>query len=506
LNDAKVTDLNASPLQSGLVAQVPLPDVAPARPRRHAFGLSIKLILLTIVFVMISEVAAFVPSVSSYRVRFLEEKLATAQAAAVLLGSAAWDNVPRTVQDELLATVGATAIVLRTGKASRLLAAVEMPPTVDEVADLRDTSPWRSAEAAFTTLTAWTPRTLRVIGPDRDGKSLELVISDRPLRAAMIRFAGNILLLSAVISILTAVLIYISLQRLLIRPMRRLAQAMVRYSEDPEDKSRIIEPSGRSDEIGIAEDKLAAMQNHLTESLAQKRHLADLGLAVSKVNHDLRNLLASAQLFSDRIAALPDPAVQRFAPKLIATLGRAIEYCQTTLAYGRAREREPQRRLVDLGRICREVADVLGLDQHATIVFDSRIEPSFEVDADPDQLFRVLLNLCRNAVQAMDGEADPAVVRRLFIEGRREGSVVIVRICDTGPGVSAKARQHLFQAFQGGVRPGGAGLGLAIAAEIVRAHGGTIALVDQSAPGAAFEITLPDRPIAFDLAARARVG
>lgn len=506
MNDAEVMDIEAAPLQSNAVAQASLPDVAPVRPRRHAFGLSIKLILLTIVFVMVTQVAAFVPSVSTYRIRYLEAKLATAQAAAVLLGSTAWEDVPRNVQDELLASVGATAIVLRTGKASRLLAAVEMPPSVDEVADLRDDSIWRSAQAAFSTLTAWTPRTLRVIGPMRDGRSLELVISDRPLRAAMIRFAGNMLLLSAVLSILTALLIYVSLQRLLIRPMRRLAQAMVRYSQDPEDKSRIIEPSGRSDEIGIAEDKLAAMQAHLTESLAQKRHLADLGLAVSKVNHDLRNLLASAQLFSDRIAALPDPAVQRFAPKLIITLGRAIEYCQTTLAYGRAREREPLRRLVDLTQICRDVADVLGLDQHASIVFDNRIDPSFEVDADPDQLFRVLLNLCRNAVQAMEGEGDPAVVRRLFIEARREGSVVIVRICDTGPGVSPKARQHLFQAFQGGVRPGGAGLGLAIAAEIVRAHGGTLALVEQSGPGAVFELSLPDRPIAFDLAARARVG
>ncbi|MCX5580654.1 HAMP domain-containing sensor histidine kinase [Kaistia terrae] len=506
MNIAKVMDVKAEPLQPGVDAQASVPDVAPARPRRHGFGLSIKLILLTIVFVMVSEVAAFVPSVSSYRTRFLEEKLATAQAASVLLGSSAWADVPRSIQDELLASVGATAIVLRTGNATRLLAAVEMPPTVDEVADLRDTSMLRAAAAAYSTLTAWTPRTLRVIGPTRDGKSLELVISDRTMRAGMIRFAGNILLLSAVISILTATLIYFSLQRLLIRPMRRLAQAMVRYSEDPEDKSRIIEPSGRSDEIGIAEDKLAAMQSHLTESLAQKRHLADLGLAVSKVNHDLRNLLASAQLFSDRIAALPDPAVQRFAPKLIATLGRAIDYCQTTLTYGRAREREPQRRLVDLARICHEVADVLGLEQHATIVFDNRIEANFEVDADPDQLFRALLNLCRNAVQAMDGEGDPAVVRRLFIEARREGSVVVIRVCDTGPGVSAKARQHLFQAFQGGVRPGGAGLGLAITAEIVRAHGGAIALLDQSAPGAVFEISLPDRPIAFDLAARARVG
>lgn len=506
LNEGNVTRLKSATVRSGGVEQAAVPDVAPARPRRHGFGLSIKLILLTIAFVMVSEVAAFVPSISSYRVRYLEERLATARAASVLLGSAAWSDVPRPLQDELLVSVGATAIVLRTGDATRLLAALEMPPTVDEVADLRRTDLLGSAAAAFSTLLAWQPRTIRVLGPERDGESLELVISDRPLRAAMMSFAASILIVSAVISILTALFIYVSLQRILIRPMRRMAQAMVRYSEDPEDKSRIIEPSGRSDEIGIAEDKLAAMQIHLTETLAQKRHLADLGLAVSKVNHDLRNLLASAQLFSDRIAALPDPAVQRFAPKLILTLGRAIDYCQTTLAYGRAREREPLRRLVALTRIAHDVAEVLGLDQHSIISFESRIEPGFEVDADPDQLFRAILNLCRNAVQAMTAETDPAVVRRLSIEARRAGSVVMIRIRDTGPGVSPKAREHLFQAFQGGVRPGGTGLGLAIAAEIVRAHGGTISLVEHDGPGAVFEITVPDRPIAFDLAARARVG
>ncbi|WP_029076958.1 sensor histidine kinase [Kaistia adipata] len=506
MNDGSVTGINVGAGDGGTIEQAAVPEVTPVRPRGHGFGLSLKLICLTVVFVMISEVAAFVPAISGYRVSFLEERLATAEAASVLLGSSAWSDVPRAVQDELLASVGATAIVLRTGDVTRLLATNEMPPSVDEIADLRHTDLIGSAAAAIATLLAWQPRTLRVIGPEVGGQSLELVISDRPLRAAMLNFAWAMLVISAVISILTAVFIYVSLQRMLIRPMRRLAQAMVLYSEDPEDRARIIEPSGRSDEIGIAEVKLAAMQGHLTETLAQKRHLADLGLAVSKVNHDLRNLLASAQLFSDRIAALPDPAVQRFAPKLIAALGRAIEYCQSTLTYGRAREREPQRRLVALARVVHDAAEVLGLDNHPDIRFESRVASGFEVDADPEQLFRVVLNLCRNAVQAMEGEADPAVVRRLWIEARREGSVVSIRVGDTGPGVSVKAREHLFQAFQGGVRPGGTGLGLAIAAEIVRAHGGTIGLVDQRAPGAVFEITIPDRPIALDLAARARVG
>lgn len=477
---------------------------AGAARRRRVPSLSVKLMILTVIFVMATGIAGFVPTMATFRLRFLEDRLATAQAASLLLDSAAWNDVSRPVQDELLATVGANAIVVRTGAATRLLAAAEMPPSVDETVDLRDTMSPGSIGAAFATLAAFEPRTLRVIGPARGGTSLELLISDRPLRAAMLRFGGTILVLSALISIIAAIPIYISLQRLFVRPMRRLSQAMVRFSEDPEDRARIIVPSGRADEIGVAEEELAAMQRQLSDTLAQKTHLADLGLAVSKVNHDLRNLLASAQLFSDRIAALPDPAVQRFAPKLIATLGRAIDYCQTTLAYGRAREREPSRRLVALTRVVRDVIEVLGLESHATIRCEVKVESGFEIDADPDQLFRVLLNLCRNAVQAMDGEADPSVVRRLVVEASREGTVALVRVRDTGPGVPERAKANLFQAFQGGVRPGGTGLGLAIAAEIVRAHGGTIALMDSDGPGALFEISLPDRPVAFDRARRAQ--
>ncbi len=472
--------------------------------RRRVLSLSVKLMILTVIFVMVTGVAGFIPTMSTFRLRFLEDRLATAQAASILLDSAAWNDVPRRVQDELLATVGATAIVVRTGDATRLLAAVEMPPSVDETIDLREGMSARSIGAAFSTLLAFEPRTLRVIGDARDGTSLELVISDRPLRGAMLAFGGTILVLTAMISVIAAIPIYISLQRLFVRPMRRLAQAMVRFSEDPEDRARIIVPSGRSDEIGVAEEELAAMQRQLSETLLQKTHLADLGLAVSKINHDLRNLLASAQLFSDRIAALPDPSVQRFAPKLIATLGRAIDYCQTTLAYGRAREREPSRRLVALTRVARDVVEVLGLEHHATIRCEIKVESGFEIDADPDQMFRVLLNLCRNAVQAMEGESDPAVIRRLTLEAERQGAVAIVRVRDTGPGVPERARANLFQAFQGGVRPGGTGLGLAIAAEIVRAHGGTILLVGGEGPGAVFEISLPDRPVAFDRARRAQ--
>ena len=117
-----------------------------------------------------------------------------------------------------------------------------------------------------------------------------------------------------------------------------------------------------------------------------------------------------------------------------------------------------------------------------------------ETYADPDQLFRVLVNLCRNAVQALEGNPDPAIVRRVTVSAARDNGTVTIKVEDTGPGVPERARAHLFRAFQGAVRPGGTGLGLAIAAELVRAHGGSIALQETGRPGATFTIIIPDRP------------
>jgi signal transduction histidine kinase len=310
----------------------------------------------------------------------------------------------------------------------------------------------------------------------------------------MLRYSVNIIWLSLLISVITAGLLYFSINRLFVRPMRRLTENMVAFSAAPEDGGRVIVPSGRGDEIGIAEEHLAAMQEALQDTLREQRHLADLGLAVSKINHDLRNMLAAAQLFSDRLGSLPDENVQRFAPKLIAALDRAIAYAQTTLAYGKAREAAPARRLVALRRLVDDVADSFGLVGHPTIQFENTIPAGLEIDADPDQLFRVLVNLCRNAVQALDSDLGPAVVRRLTIGASRANGSVSILVADTGPGIPPAVRANLFRAFQGNARPGGTGLGLAIAAELVRAHGGSIMLLDTAGAGATFEIVIPDRP------------
>jgi len=200
-------------------------------------------------------------------------------------------------------------------------------------------------------------------------------------------------------------------------------------------------------------------------------------------------------LFSDRLANLPDPTVQRFAPKLMRALERAIAFCQSTLSYGRLQEPPPERRQILLEPLVEEVHETLSLGPDSAVRWISAVERGLVVEADYDQLFRILLNLARNAVQAMESRAarDPGR-DQIRITGRREGAVVVIEVSDTGPGFSDKARDHLFEAFQGSTRAGGTGLGLAIAAELVRAHGGEIRLVEGTI-GATFRLTIPDRAV-----------
>jgi signal transduction histidine kinase len=272
---------------------------------------------------------------------------------------------------------------------------------------------------------------------------------------------------------------------------------MTAFRADPENPNRIIVASRRTDEIGTAERGLADMQHELGTLLQQKNRLAALGLAVSKINHDLRNLLTSAQLFSDRLSVSQDQQVQRFAPKLMRALERAISFCESTLSYGRAQEPPPDRRPIALEPLVNEVRESLELAPDTPIRWISAVERNLEVDADPDQLFRIVLNLARNAVQALESRdaRDPGR-DQIRITGRREGAVVEIEVSDTGPGIPEMARVHLFEPFKSSTRSGGSGLGLVISAELVRAHDGEIRLIEGTI-GATFRVTIPDRPVAL---------
>lgn len=467
--------------------------------------LSTKILLLTILFVMIAEVLIFVPSVANFRMTWLAGKVNTASAAAVLVASDAELELPLKAQDDVLMATGAMAIALRLGERSRFIRLSEEVPPIHDQVNVAEFSPISAIRDAFDTMLFGGDRYLRVYGPIGDSdNSIELVLPDAPLRAAMLIYARNVAILSLIISLITATLVFMAINRIAIRPIRRMTRSMLTFSMAPESPDAIIAPSARDDELGIAERELAAMQGQLQETLKSQKRLADLGLAVSKINHDMRNILASAQLMSDRLSAVSDPAVQRFAPKLVRTLDRAVSYSENVLSYGRAGEAAPTRRRVKLAPIVADVEELLGIDPASGIEFSAAIPDDFELDADSEQLFRVMMNLCRNAVEAMRADKDPATVKRLSVSAARMGTTVLIGIEDTGPGLPAKARENLFSAFKGSARAGGTGLGLAIAHELVRAHGGTLELRDDRAVGAHFEIRLPDAPVSLEHERRRR--
>jgi len=467
------------------------PNKAPPRarlPRR--LGLSGKLLLLTIPLVMIAEVLIYVPSMANFWMNRLNARLASANTAALVLDAAPSGMVPETLARQILDSIGARAVAIKLGQQRRLLASTGLPQAIDHDVDMRSLTAWTSTVTSFEMMFESGNQTIRIIGPPPGGgQFIEVVVDEAPLRNAMYLFSRNLLLVSLAIAILTAALVYLALHFLFVRPMRRLTESLVSFHENPESSARIIVPSNRSDEIGVAERELSDMQRDLVSMLHQKSRLAALGLAVSKINHDLRNLLASSQLLSDQLASVPDPRVQRFAPKLMRSLERAIAFCQSTLSYGRAQEAAPDRRMILIEPVVAEVRESAGLATDTSVTWISAIERGLAIDADPDQLFRVLLNLVRNAEQALEGQ--PAT--QIRITGRREGTVAIIEVSDTGPGIPPASRENLFKAFQTG-RPGGSGLGLAIAAELVGAHGGEIHLVEGTI-GATFRITVPDRPV-----------
>lgn len=475
------------------------------RLRQIRLGLSAKLLLLTLIFVMLAEVLIFMPSIANYRVGWLADRLSAAHLASLAAESAPGGVVPEGLRSDLLQTAQVKAVSVKKAGERRMVLPASSDVAIDAHYDLgmmRSGGIWDEAARRFGLIgDAWAvffrteDRTLRITGEVPGGSTIEVVLPEAPLHRAMVQHGLNILGLSVIISMITAALVYFTLTRLLVQPMMRISANMLQFSRHPEDAGNIITPSDRQDEIGATERELAAMQRELAHALLQKNRLAQLGLAVSKINHDLRNMLANAQLISDRLTAIPDPTVQRFAPKLIASLDRAISFCNDTLRFGRAEEAEPRRELFLLRSLVEEVGEGLGLPREGMLDWRIDMTETLQVDADRDHMFRIVSNLGRNAVQALEAQyRDTGKAGTISISAHRDGRSVVIEMHDNGPGVPIKAREHMFQAFQGSTRKGGTGLGLAIVAELIAAHGGSIALVGTD-QGALFRIVLPDRTI-----------
>ncbi len=459
--------------------------------RRRGFlnTLSGRFLILTVIFVMLAEVLIFVPSIARYRADFLLTRLKQAQIAA-LTQLAADDMIMPELEAELLANAEVYNVVLRRDDVRQLILSSPVPGAIHDTYDLRMAGPWELIRDAFAVLFDPQNRIIRVIGyPVQEaGTLIEVTMDTRALRRDMLDYGLRILVLSALISVVTAFLLFIAVQRLLVIPIRRVVHHMQTYAEAPEDARRVIEPTADVQELRAAEEALQSMQTQLTGALRQKERLAQLGGAVAKISHDLRNILTTAQLFADRLEGSADPVVARSAPKLINSISRAVSLCESTLAFGKAEEPPPQLRRLNLAQLAGEVAEGEGLGSETQITLLIDVPPGLMIRADGEQLYRVLSNLVRNARQAIEATGQPGTIE---ISAGEDETDWWIRVGDTGPGLPPKAREHLFSAFQGGARKGGTGLGLAIAAELVRGHGGRLELARSDEEGTEFTIHLP---------------
>lgn len=449
------------------------------------YGLSARLLVLTVAFVMLAEFLIYTPSIARFRLDWLHGRIAAARLASLALEATPDYMVSEEVKKTLLGHAAAHAIVIqRPGDIRRVLAG-DMPPQANVRFDLRDMSMVGAISEAFMVLLGDGRRILHVVGesPRRDGVIVEVLLDEGPLRTEMVDFSWRILGLSLVISFITACLVYFSLQWMIVRPLRRLTSNMMAFRDAPEDSRSLIEATARNDEIGIAQRGLADMEQAMRASLRQKERLAALGVAVAKISHDLRGILSTAQLVSDRLGDSQDPNVRRLAPTVIASIDRAIALCSQTLDYAREELPAPQRSRFALAGLLDEVGRVVGLLTGNRARWEASGADGIELVADRDQLFRVLVNLGRNAV-----EAGAKTVR---VGAMVVGGGLAMDVVDDGPGLPPKARDKLFMPFTGSARAGGTGLGLAIARELVRGHGGELTLAATSASGTVFRIELP---------------
>jgi signal transduction histidine kinase len=470
---------------------------AKLRARAHgawaliAHSLSARLLLLTIFYVLLTEVLILLPTLGRYHRSLLESHIASAEIAILPFTEAGGAQLSEGLRQELLARAGAAAVMLMRPDQSELFLAHEEPGHFDRTIDLREQGLVPQIADAIDCFVAGGNRTLRVIAATRiiHAKAIETITDERPIRADLVSYADRVVLVALVISLATGLLVFLSLYAVLVRPMGRLTRAMIRFREDPEDSSRIVQASERRDEIGQAERELASMQRDISDSLHQRARLAALGGAVAKIQHDLRNILASAQLASDRLARIDDPVVQRLAMRIVTSLDHAVTLATRTMRFGRADEHPPKRERFPLAPLIDEVADaaIAGDTAEATILFANRVDPTLEARADREQLFRLLLNLIRNAAEAAKARDGG----QIEVNAARENATLSIRIRDNGSGIPEVVRAKLFQPFAASTRSAGTGLGLAIARDLARAHQGDVVLESTGDSGTCFRIDLP---------------
>jgi signal transduction histidine kinase len=474
----------------------PLSDPAQRGGRRVLWpgGLSARLLLATLLVVVLAN-AIIVPVLLANRQRdWLSEKVAAGELASFVV-SVPEGKVTQQVKQQILKTAGLVAVGVQADGVWRSVLAPAKQRKADYRIDLRQQDLLSQMSGSLDTLFGGGDRLVQVVDRPHylSGEQVEIVVPDNQLQSILVDNARELLLGTILTSVMAGALVYLFLTFFLIRPIQRITRSMERFRADPDNPGAHLPPSGRHDEIGRAELELDRMQFDLRAALASRARLAALGEAVAKINHEMRNMLTSAQLASERLATSGDPVVARTLPRLERALERAVTLAANVLTFGRSEEPPPAPRPVPLRAALETAAEDAHLaDERVRLA--TTIAEGAQVLADPDQLHRILVNLMRNAREAIDGAPEKNGVGAVSASLSVSDGASVIRLADDGPGLPERAQANLFQPFAGSTRRGGAGLGLAISRELAQAHGGDLVLVQTGPAGTVFDLRLPGAP------------
>lgn len=483
-----------------------MPILVPSLTDLFRRSLSAKLLILTISFVLLAEVVVLIPSIANQRMNWLHERVEAAYVVGLALDSDYGEMLTEEQTRALFGTANVIGVVVQHGD-KRI--PVMIPDSTADQMQIKETIYLDRMVAPSLIVQAWGNllsngnNSLRVIGKARYASegSVDIIVSEAALRQNLQQYAGNVALLSLLISTLTACLVYWSLSLIIVKPVKHLTTNMAKFEDNPEDPAALINVSDRHDEIGGAEKSLRALETRTQSLLSERKRLAALGSGISKISHDLRNILASAHLMSDRLAASEDPRVRKLSPRLISALDRAINLSRDTLNYARMGPENLKYETCALAQITNDVFDDVATD---AVLFENKIDENLSFKADKTQIYRALLNIVKNATEALappEGtviKSDDEVAKRqpiIEVRASQNADSILIDVIDNGPGLPEAARPELFEPFKGSFKPGGSGLGIAIAHEIARAHSGDLSLAKSDANGTTFRFNLPNAKV-----------